>query len=124
MRARSVPRWVRTAKVSDEMRHVCALMDGEISRWPDVTARSMFGFRAYYREGVIFALLPETRSLDTPGSIAYKLAADGAREGEKWISYETQGPESVRAALALLDRAYMAARQAKKSTKKRSRKGK
>jgi hypothetical protein len=103
---------VRPAVLSDEMRHVCALIDGEISEWPNVTARLMFGFRAYYRKGVIFALLPETRALETPESIAYKLP-EGAREGKKWISWETHGPESVHAALALLERAYTAAGQRK-----------
>jgi hypothetical protein len=106
-------------KVSDEkMRHVCALIGGEIARWPGVTARSMFGFRAYYRKGVIFALLPETRALETPTSIAYKLETGGAREGEKWISCETNGPESVPAAVVLLHRAYMAAGQQKERAKK------
>jgi hypothetical protein len=101
-------------RASDEMRHVCALIDGEIAQWPEVTVRPMFGFRAYYRRGVIFALLPETRALETPTSIAYKLPAEGA----KWISWETNGPESVRAALALLDRAYTAAEKRKKHAKK------
>jgi hypothetical protein len=110
----------RTGKVplSDEMRHVCHLIDGEISQWPDVTARSMFGFRAYYRKGVIFALLPETQALETPTSIAYKLADGDVREGEKWISFETAGPESVRAAVVLLQQAHMAAGQPKKRAKK------
>jgi hypothetical protein len=100
------------------MRHVCALIDGEISQWPEVTSRSMFGFRAYYRRGVIFALLPETRALETPNSIAYKLENGGAREGAKWISYETDGPENVRTVLALLDRAYMAVGQRRKGSRK------
>ncbi|MFL6428909.1 MAG: hypothetical protein ACJ71S_11745 [Acidobacteriaceae bacterium] len=106
------------AKVSDEMRHVCALIDGEMAQWPEVTVRAMFGFRAYYRQGVIFALLPETRALETPTSFAYKLPTDRAPEGAKWISWETDGPESAQAALALLDRAYTAAVQQKKHAKK------
>jgi hypothetical protein len=103
--------------LSDEMRHVCALIDSEISQWRDVTARSMFGFRAYYRKGVIFALLPETRALETPESIAYKLP-EGGPEGKKWISWETHGPETVHAALALLERAYTAAGQKKERPKR------
>jgi hypothetical protein len=96
-------------KPSEEMRHVCALIESEILQWPQVTARSMFGFRAYYRGDAIFALLPQTRALETPNSIAYKLETGGAREGAKWISCETDGPEKLRAALALLDRAYASA---------------
>ncbi len=105
------------AKPSEEMRHVCGLIDGEISQWPEVMARSMFGFRAYYRRDVIFALLPETRALETPNSIAYKLQTVGAREGAKWIFCETDGPASVRPALALLDRAYRTAGRKKQSKK-------
>jgi hypothetical protein len=100
------------------MRHLCALIEGEVLRWPEVTTRPMFGFRAYYRKMVIFALLPETRALETPESIAYKLPADGAREGEKWTSYETHGPEGVRSALALLDQAYIAAGQKRERLQK------
>jgi hypothetical protein len=106
------------AKPSEEMRHVSALIDGEISQWPEVTARSMFGFRAYYRKGAIFALLPETRALETPNSIAYKLQTGGAREGAMWIFCETDGPDSVRRALTLLDRAYRTAGRKKKQSKK------
>jgi hypothetical protein len=67
---------------------------------------------------VIFALLPETRALETPTSIAYKLETGDAREGEKWISCDTDGPESVRAAVVLLHRAHTAAGQQKKRAKK------
>jgi hypothetical protein len=118
MRTGGLPRRVKAVMLSDEMRLVCALIDGEISQWPEVSARPMFGFRGYYRKGAIFALLPETHALETSESIAYKLAAEGTREGEKWISYKIQGPESVHAALAVLDRAYKAAGRKKDRAKK------
>ena len=118
MRTGGLPRRVKAVMLSDEMRLVCALIDGEISQWPGVTARPMFGFRGYFRKGAIFALLPETHALETSKSIAYKLAADGTRQGEKWISYEIEGPESVNAALAVLDRAYLAAGRKKARAKK------
>jgi hypothetical protein len=118
MRAAGVAKRVKLVKVSDDMRHLCALIEGELLQWPEVTTRPMFGFRACYRKGVIFALLPWTRALETPESIAYKLTADGASEREKWMSYETHGPESVRSALALLDQAYGAAGQKRERSKK------
>jgi hypothetical protein len=113
-----VSKRVKPVKVSDDMRHLCALIEGELLQWPEVTTRPMFGFRACYRKGAIFALLPWTRALETPESIAYKLTADGVREGENWISYETHGPESARSVLALLDRAYAAAGQQQKRPSK------
>jgi hypothetical protein len=43
--------------------------------WPQVKARSFFGFTALYRRERIFALLPRTRAMETPNSIAFKLEA-------------------------------------------------
>ena len=33
--------------VSEEMKHLCALLAQELLQWPDVTVRPMFGLRAY-----------------------------------------------------------------------------
>jgi hypothetical protein len=59
----------------------------------------MFGLRAVYRNGVVFAMLPDTRSLDVPNSIAYK-------EGGKWRSFEMG---DAGGALAILENAYAGA---------------
>jgi len=53
------------------MRRISALIGDEILRWPEVTERPMFGMRAFYRKGVVFALLPDKRTMDRPNSIAY-----------------------------------------------------
>jgi len=83
----------------------------ELLRWPDVSARPMFGMRAFYRGPVIFAILPEKRALDTPRSIGYKLATTARkREGEKWELFELRDPEAMNDALAVLDKAYRRSR--------------
>jgi hypothetical protein len=83
----------------------------ELLLWPDVSARPMFGMRAFYRGPVIFAILPEKRALDTPRSIGYKLATTARkREGEKWELFELRDAEAMNDALAVLDKAYRRAR--------------
>ena len=89
------------------MKRLCALLGDELLRWPDVSARPMFGMRAFYRGPAIFALLPEKRALDTPRSIGYKLPAGArTRERHKWRLFELRDAEALNDALAVLDKAY------------------
>jgi len=84
--------------VSDELRRVYGLLADEVSMWPGVSTRLMFGFRAIYRMGVVFAMLPDKRSLEVPNSIAYK-------DGEEWKSFELEGESEIGKALAVLEKA-------------------
>src|SRR5205807_9551306 len=61
-----MPKQPSREAISDEMRHLSARLADELVKWPEVTARTMFGFRAFYRGALIFALLPEKRTLETP----------------------------------------------------------
>ena len=54
----------------------------------------MFGFRALYRDGVVFAMLPDKRSLEVADSLAFK-------EGGEWKSFAVGA-----GALKTLERAY------------------
>jgi hypothetical protein len=93
--------------VSEEMRHVWVLLGQELLRWPDVSARSMFGLHAYYRGAVVFAMLPGKRALESPKAIAYKLPGGALRkEGEKWQLCELKNEHDIDNALARLDEAY------------------
>ena len=87
--------------VSEEMRRTFALLAEEIATWPGVSTKLMFGFRAVYRDGIVFAMLPDKRSLEVPDSIAYK-------EGE-WKAFEVKSEEAIAGALAVLERAYATA---------------
>ena len=82
--------------VSEEMRRTFALLAEEVGGWPGVSTRLMFGFRAVYREGVIFAMLPDKRSLEVADAISYKV-------GEEWRAFEVR---EIGGALAVLERAY------------------
>jgi hypothetical protein len=89
---------------SNEMRRISALLAEEMSAWPDVTTRPMFGLRAAYGGGVIFALLPDKRSLETPNGLGYK------KRG-KWMKLQITDEASIGAALAILEKAYTTARR-------------
>jgi hypothetical protein len=102
--ARQRPRLVLA---SEETKHISALLAQELLGWPDVSARSMFGLRAFYRGVVVFAMLPDKRALGSPRAIAYKLP-DGAQrnEGQKWQLYELKNGQDIDNALTHLNKAY------------------
>jgi hypothetical protein len=66
-RSRTRPKLV---PVSEEMRRVYGLLAEELEGWPEVRTRGMSGLRAVYRSGVVFAMLPDKRSLELADSIA------------------------------------------------------
>jgi hypothetical protein len=96
--------------VGEEMRHIFAILTRELSGWPEVRARSMFGMRAFYRGTLIFAMLPEKRAFERPGTIAYKLPAAIAtkpdKESDNWKLFDLESEVDIAAALACLDKAY------------------
>jgi hypothetical protein len=94
----------KLALVSEETRHLCLLLAQELLRWPDVSARPMFGLRAFYRRAVIFAMLPDKRALESPKAIAYKLT-------DKWQPFELNSQRDIDQALACLNKAYTKARK-------------
>ena len=100
----------KLVRVSEEMRRICDALAQELLTWPGVTTRPMFGMRAFYRGGVIFAALPDKRAMENPTAISYKLP-NGVElsEGEKWHSFELADDRAIGAALQRLDKAYRAA---------------
>jgi len=83
------------------MKRFSALLVEELASWPGVTTRPMFGLRAVYRDGVIFAMLPQKRSFEIPDGIAYK-------EGGKWKVLEVGDERGIGSALGVLEKAYTA----------------
>jgi hypothetical protein len=95
---RSSGRQVRLPRVPEEMRRVAGMLGQELLRWPGVSARPMFGLRAFYRGRVVFAMLPEKRALENANAIGYKLA--------EWRLFELEGDDAVAGALQRLGEAY------------------
>ncbi len=92
---------------SDAMKRISVLLAEELSAWPGVTSHPMFGLRAFYRDGVVFAMVPAQRGFESANGIAYKLASGGeSREGLKWRTFEVEAERDIAKALAILERAY------------------
>jgi hypothetical protein len=55
----------KMVKAPEEVQRWSALLSEEIVSWPEVRAKHMFGFLAYYRGDVLFGILPRTRGFDS-----------------------------------------------------------
>jgi hypothetical protein len=111
----------RLPRVSEEMKRLAGLLEAEMLAWPNVTSRPMFGLNGIYRGRNIFAVLPRTRAMDAPDSIAFRLLkrprhiVDELRKDErivpstaeaKWISFVIESDAEIHAALKWLALAY------------------
>ena len=111
----------RLTRVSEEMKRLAELLEAEMLAWPNVTSRPMFGLNGIYRGSSIFAVLPRTRAMDVPDSIAFRLLKrpqniiDELRNDErivastaeaKWISFVMESDSEIHAALKWLALAY------------------
>jgi TfoX/Sxy family transcriptional regulator of competence genes len=103
----------RLLKVDPEMQRWCDALIDEISTWPRVSSRPMFGLIGFYRGKNIFAAVPRTRAVGTSSSLLLKLPpARQARvkkasgPGAGWVTFEMQSSDDIPEALRLLERAY------------------
>ena len=117
-------------KVSEEMKAWSAALTTEVAGLPQVRARGFFGFTALYRGNKIFALLPCTRAVETPNSLAFKLESPPWRiltrlqhdprvaateiEKARWFRFELNTSTDWRDALDWLGHAYEAAGKGKR----------
>jgi len=101
--------------VPEEMQRISVLLEEELLRWPEVSSRPMFGFKAFYWKDRVFAFLPAKRALEKANAIAYKVPRpEPKREGEKWKFFEMNGESDIPNALSCLGEAYEAARKQRK----------
>jgi hypothetical protein len=117
-------------KASEEMKAWSAALAAEVAVWPQVTARAFFGFTALYRRDRIFALLPRTRAMETPNSLAFKLESPKSQirthlekdsrigstlmQKARWFTFQLASSGDLRDALDWLGLAYEAAGKRKK----------
>jgi hypothetical protein len=103
-----------------------AAIVAEISDWPEVSARSFFGFTALYRKDKMFAALPRTRAIETSDSLAFKLESPvravrarldkttrpwSSQSGKsRWFTFEIHSDAELHDALDWLGKAYAEAR--------------
>jgi len=108
-----MPQRPKLPKIGPDMERWCALLEAEVSRWPQVTSRPMFGMTALYRAKQIFAAIPRTRAARTAFSLLIKLP--GVRDerliadsgpGAGWARFEMAVDADISEALRWLERAY------------------
>ena len=120
-----MPKWV---PVDEEMKELSAMLEKEISDWPGISKRPMFGYQGLYRDGAIFAALPRSRAMKSPRSIMFKfpsvtpaILASANKDsrvdtvsgmsGAGWFFFELDEASATREALGWLGRACEAAKK-------------
>jgi hypothetical protein len=115
------------ARVSEEMKAWSAALASEVETWPQVSTRAFFAFTAIYRKKQIFGLLPRTRGIETPHSIAFKVESPSTATRKQlqsdprvdcthlqkgsWFRFEISTDEDLRGGLKWLTKAYDLARK-------------
>jgi hypothetical protein len=114
--------------ISEEMKQWSATLEHELSGWPEVSSRPMFGFLSFYHKKAIFAALPHTRAAGTPNSFMFRFASMPASlqqkasqapqirleersPAAKWYIFELSSVRDLRDALWWLNQAYECAKQ-------------
>lgn len=104
--------------ISEEMKQWSAMLKTEVSTWPHVSMKPMFGMLGVFRRAKIFAALPVTRAIGTPNSVSFRfnpfppdLNERAAKEprflpGMHWHSFEVHSTKDLRDALWWLNQAY------------------
>ena len=113
----------KMVRVSNEMKEWCGMLGHEISTWPDVTVRPMFGLQAFYRKAKIFAGLPVTRAIGGVNSVIFKLGKPSGEQSTRmgqdlrvstgksmrsvsWYAFELTSEDEIRVVLWWLGQAY------------------
>jgi len=108
--------------ISEEMKQWSAMLKTEVSGWPRISTKPMFGMMGLYRGKKIFGGLPVTRGFDTPNSVIFRfdpmpqdllqrvLKDSRITPGKRWFSFEVASTSDLRDALWWLNQAYERAR--------------
>ena len=91
---------------SEEIREWCLILEQEMVHWTGVKMSHIFGTRAFHHRKVMFAMLPDRRSLDSPTAISFRTPLKASNEDAGWQSFDLSGPNLLDKALWLLDEAY------------------
>jgi hypothetical protein len=113
----------RMPLASEEMKQWSTMLGGELSTWPQVTARPMFGLRGFYRGKKIFAALPVTRAIKNPNSLIFRIKpmppdllerakkepridTENTVPSAKWFTFKLNSEADFRDALWWINQAY------------------
>ena len=117
-------------KIDEQMREWSVLLADEVRRWPRVEAKKMFGMVSLYANEVIFAAVPDKRTIFNAYTIIFKLNPTSKTQskrmksdprvnlsfgiGQKWFGFELGSSDDLRGALEWIGEAYEVALLAKK----------
>jgi hypothetical protein len=110
-------------RASEETKQLSAMLGTELSTWPKVITRPMFGLRGFYRGRKIFAALPVTRTIKNPNSFIFRIDplppklleraktepridTENSAPSAKWLSFMLNSEADFRDALWWLNQAY------------------
>jgi len=115
---RAMRDWPKMPPISEEMKQWSAMLKTEVSGWPQISTKPMFGMMGLYRGRKIFGGLPVTRGFDTPNSVIFRFdpipseleerASKDKRisPGKRWFSFDVGSTADLRDALWWLNQAY------------------
>ena len=90
----------------EEVRDWCSTIGAEMMHWPGVKMNHVFGTRAFYHRKVMFAMLPDKRSLESSTAISFITPpTDQANRDANWQTFELTD-RNLDAALVSLEKAY------------------
>jgi hypothetical protein len=89
---------------SPEIREWCSILEQEMMRWPGVRMGHMFGTRAFYHRKVLFAMLPDSRSLESATAISF--ITSSREEKSNWQTFDLVDRSLIATALTSLKNAY------------------
>ena len=104
------------------------MLEGEVSGWPGISKKNMFGYQGLYRNGEIFAALPRSRAMKSPRSLMLKFAnasptilnslerdsrvdTVSGMSSARWFFFELEEASAMKDALSWLSRAYEAVKK-------------
>jgi len=119
------PKMPKFYPIDDEMKELSAMLEKEVSDWPGISKKPMFGYQGLYRGGKIFAALPRSRAMHSPRSLMLKFdpltpailestkkdPRVNTASGAGWFFLEMEEASAAKDALGWLGRAYEAAKK-------------
>jgi hypothetical protein len=76
---------------SREVREWCSILAQDVKHWPGVKMNHVFGKQAFYHRKVMFAMLPDKRTLKGPASISFIASPkDDDTEDPNWQTFELE----------------------------------
>ena len=92
---------------SPEIQEWCSVLEQEMMHWPGVKVGHIFGTRAFYHRKVMFAMLPNKRTLESSTAISFITSSkEDENQSANWQTFELKNRTLINVALTSLEKAY------------------